>query len=61
MRRDPDKVLADVRSGYVSLEAARRHYGVAIDVRGRRYDIDMTATEELRKCSNTRGRRPRAC
>jgi N-methylhydantoinase B len=61
MRRDPDKVLADVRSGYVSLEAARRDYGVAIDVRGRRYDIDMTATEELRKCSNTRGRRPRAC
>jgi N-methylhydantoinase B len=30
-RRDPGRVLADVRDGYVSLERARANYGVAID------------------------------
>jgi N-methylhydantoinase B len=30
-RRDPARVLADVRDGYVSLERARIDYGVAID------------------------------
>jgi N-methylhydantoinase B len=30
-RRDPGRVLADVRDGYVSLEQARNSYGVAID------------------------------
>jgi N-methylhydantoinase B len=30
-RRDPARVLADVRDGYVSLERARADYGVAID------------------------------
>ena len=30
-RRDPARVLADVRDGYVSLEQARAAYGVAID------------------------------
>ena len=30
-RRDPARVLADVRHGYVSLERARSAYGVAID------------------------------
>jgi N-methylhydantoinase B len=29
--RDPERVLADVRDGYVSLEAAAREYGVIID------------------------------
>lgn len=29
--RDPERVLDDVRNGKVSLEAARRDYGVAID------------------------------
>src|SRR5262249_58547305 len=28
MEREPERVLADVRSGYVSLESARRGYGV---------------------------------
>jgi N-methylhydantoinase B len=31
VRRDPDRVLADVQGGYVSLEQAREAYGVAID------------------------------
>ncbi|HLT02940.1 MAG TPA: hydantoinase B/oxoprolinase family protein, partial [Geminicoccaceae bacterium] len=30
-QRDPARVLADVRDGYVSLERARTDYGVAID------------------------------
>jgi N-methylhydantoinase B len=35
LERDPERVLADVRSGYVSLEAARRDYGVVIHQQGR--------------------------
>lgn len=29
--RDPQRVCADVRDGYVSIEAAERHYGVIVD------------------------------
>jgi N-methylhydantoinase B len=29
--RDPERVLADVRDGYVSIEQAREAYGVAVD------------------------------
>jgi N-methylhydantoinase B len=29
--RDPERVLADVRDGYVSIEQAREEYGAAID------------------------------
>jgi len=32
--RDPHRVLEDVRSGYLSREAAERDYGVVIDARG---------------------------
>ncbi|MFC2031282.1 hydantoinase B/oxoprolinase family protein [Chloroflexota bacterium] len=44
MERDPSRVLADVRDGYVSLEAAERDYGVAI----REGRIDEGATANLR-------------
>jgi len=47
--RDPERVLADVRSGYVSLEAARRDYGVVIHQQGRRFELDVEATAELRR------------
>jgi N-methylhydantoinase B len=47
--RDPERVLADVRSGYVSLEAARRDYGVVIRQHGRRFERDIEATAELRR------------
>jgi N-methylhydantoinase B len=47
--RDPDRVLADVRSGYVSLESARGDYGVMIHRHGRRFELDMQATRELRR------------
>ena len=42
-------MLADVRSGYVSLEAARRDYGVVIHQQGRRFTLDHQATSELRR------------
>ena len=47
--RPAEKVLADVRSGYVSLEAARRDYGVAITQRGRKFELDIEATAALRR------------
>jgi N-methylhydantoinase B/oxoprolinase/acetone carboxylase alpha subunit len=46
-------VLADVCSGYVSLEAARRDYGVVIDQSGRRFELNETATQELRRARET--------
>jgi len=48
LERDPERVLADVRSEYVSLEAARTDYGVVIVQRGRRFQLDHAATSELR-------------
>jgi N-methylhydantoinase B len=53
LERDPGRVLADVCSGYVSLEAARRDYGVVIDHSGRRFALDETATRELRRARET--------
>ena len=50
--RDPERVLADVRSGYVSLEAAQRDYGVVIQQHGRRFELDVEATTELRPARN---------
>jgi N-methylhydantoinase B len=47
--RDTERVLADARSGYVSLEAARRDYGVVIRQSGRRFELDEEATSELRR------------
>lgn len=45
-QRDPHQVLADVRQGYVSVEAARELYGVVIDLE--RGTIDEAATAALR-------------
>jgi N-methylhydantoinase B len=49
LERDPERVLADVRSGYVSLEAARRDYGVVIQQFGRKFELDVAATQRLRQ------------
>lgn len=47
LEREPERVAADVKDGYVSLEAARDLYGVVIDpAEGR---ADMAATAALRK------------
>jgi N-methylhydantoinase B len=44
-RRDPELVARDVRLGYVSVEAARRDYGVAVGDDGQ---LDEAATRQLR-------------
>ena len=44
--REPDRVLADVLNGYVSVEAARADYGVALADDGR--SVDVSATTALR-------------
>ena len=49
LERDPERVLADVCSGYVSVEAARRDYGVVIFHSGRKFELDVKATRELRR------------
>ena len=51
---DGELVLADVRSGYVSLEAARKDYGVVIHQHGRRFALDVEATTALRQGRNQR-------
>jgi len=45
-RRPPERVLEDVRRGYVSIDGARRDYGVVIDASG--MVVDEKATRELR-------------
>jgi len=49
LERAAERVLADVRSGYVSLEAARRDYGVVLRQQGRRFELDIEATTALRQ------------
>jgi N-methylhydantoinase B len=51
-RRDPAAVVADVNEGYVSVEAARRDYCVALVRDGRRYQLDSTGTAALRQSVN---------
>ncbi|MDP6777627.1 MAG: hydantoinase B/oxoprolinase family protein [Candidatus Latescibacteria bacterium] len=41
-QRDPERVLEDVWNGKVSVAAAERDYGVAIDIRGPSVDLDRT-------------------
>jgi N-methylhydantoinase B len=45
--RPAETVAEDVKQGYVSLEAARQLYGVALDPKT--FTVDATATEALRK------------
>lgn len=42
IERDPNKVAEDVRMGYVSIEAARADYGVALDPRTLAVDTALT-------------------
>ncbi len=46
--RPPDEVLADVRERYVSLDGARRDYGVVIVADGLGWRMDEVATAALR-------------
>lgn len=47
--RDPRRVLEDVLDDYVSVEAARRDYGVVIVGEGLDLRVDEAATRELRR------------
>ena len=47
LEREPARVLADVRNGYVSHEMAREQYGVALDIRA--WIVDEEKTVELRR------------
>ena len=47
LERDPQAVAQDVRLGYVSLERARRDYGVVLDPET--LSVDHAATENLRR------------
>ena len=49
LARDPRRVLEDVLDDYVSVEAARREYGVVIVARGADLSIDEPATDALRR------------
>ena len=55
LERDPQAVLADVRDGKVSLERARRIYGVIIQPAS--MELDVIATQNLRKSRNGKGAR----
>ena len=49
LERDPERVLSDVRNGYVSLESAEKDYGVVIHhPQQREYVLDQAASERLR-------------
>ena len=49
LERDATKVAADVQQGFVSLEAARRDYGVVVDPAT--FEVDESATAELRRAA----------
>jgi N-methylhydantoinase B len=49
LERDPQKVLADVRNGYVTSAKARELYGVAIEPANGDFTIDEKRTSEARK------------
>lgn len=47
--REPERVANDVRNGFVSVEAAERDYGVAIDLPS--FEIDQVRTKRLRSAA----------
>ena len=48
LARDPERVLADVREGQVSAQAAERDYGVVLERSGHSWALDRTATQARR-------------
>jgi N-methylhydantoinase B/oxoprolinase/acetone carboxylase alpha subunit len=53
LTRDAERVLADVREGFVSAEAAARDYGVVVRHEGAAWTIDQVATDQRRAESKT--------
>ncbi|MGH7121757.1 MAG: hydantoinase B/oxoprolinase family protein [Acetobacteraceae bacterium] len=59
LERDPELVREDVADGYVSIERARKDYGVVlhtVDVDLAEYTVDKAATEQERACIRSRRR-----
>jgi N-methylhydantoinase B len=54
LTRDPERVLEDVREGWVSSEAARRDYGVVTTIVDGVPSLDLAATEAIRQAGGTR-------
>jgi N-methylhydantoinase B len=52
--RDPARVLADVRNGYVTIDKARELYGVAIEPANGDFSIDEQRTREARSIPTNR-------
>ena len=48
LNRDPDRVRHDVRKGWVTVEKARRTYGVVLDLEPELFAVDHEATGKLR-------------
>jgi N-methylhydantoinase B len=48
LERDPDRVLDDVRQGYVSIESAEQDYSVIVERGSNTMSIDTARTETLR-------------
>ena len=46
--REPERVLADVREGVLSAEAAERDYGVVVRRDGSDFVVDAAATQARR-------------
>lgn len=49
LMRDPEKVLEDVRQGYVSIECAEKDYGVAIRQTSVDFSLDKVKTRRIRQ------------
>ena len=52
LERDPELVVRDVMDGWLSVEAAKKYYGVEINVgdeEALEYEVDVAATEKLRE------------
>jgi N-methylhydantoinase B len=52
LKRDLERIVEDIKDGYVTVEGAREQYGAVvkeIDVRRLIYEIDVPATDTLRK------------
>ena len=58
LERPVADVAADVRQGYVTLEAAAEHYGVVIDPET--LEVDAAATERLRAARRAAAGKPDA-